>query len=470
MKCIFKSAAFFTAAVMLSVSAAASEINIVAPKSGNAAMTKVGDGATDFTVSGVTPADDKTALVTKNGSILLLGGTGIDEITLSGGGNSITAIIHEPIECDFDSSQSDLIDAEIKTLSGNKYAFATAKENTVMDLSSMNITEGVLNIEFDVLLEEALKTNLISVCDSDGNAFAEVQLRFRRDDALYVAYKRDRYNYTPLRDKLISTEEWTHINAEINLDSKTMSLKVGGAEVFKNAAFVGTPQSADSIKIGANADAFAVYTGKVTDTVALNIASDTVNVNTTAAAVINVPLEAQIKLSDAFEDISPEYLSWQVEENTVCTISQTGTLNVDAPLLTEETAISVKAALAIGKDVITVQKSITLSPADTGGEACTEACVGGVALSKTSGINSGDTLRVSVPIYNPTALEKKYYTVVALQDSDGKNVQNFVFKTVSPANSARAQYEYDVSVSSGSGLTATVFVMDENFSINVIRK
>jgi len=470
MKCVFKSAALLTAAMMLSVSASASQINIVAPKTGDISVTNVGEGATDYEVSAITPENGKNVLVTKNGTVLLLGGTDVEEMTLSGSGSSVSVNVHQPIECDFDETQSDLIDAVTKTLSGNEYAYATAKKNTVLDVSSMNLQSGVLNVEFDMLMEDALKTNLISVCDAYGNVFAEAELRFRYDDAVYVAYKRDRYNYTPLRSKQLPTDEWVHINAEINLDTRTMSLKTGDEVIFTNAAFVGTPESVDSIMIGTNADAFVVYTGKIIDTVALNIKSDTVDVNTTGGAMVNVPLEAQIKTNAAFEDVKPEYLSWQVEDNSVCTISQTGTLTVDSALLTESTTVNVAVSLAIGKSVVTTQKEITLSPSDSGGEASTVVSVGGVSLSKSTGIGSGDTVTVNVPIYNPTAQDESYYIVTALQDSNGKNIQNFVFRTTVPANSGRAVYSYNMNISSGSGLSATVFVMDKNFNINVIRK
>ena len=196
----------------------------------------------------------------------------------------------------------------------------------------------------------------------------------------------DRYNYTPLRNKLLPTQTWVHIEAVIDMDEQTMSLTAGDNVLYEDAPFIATPDSIAGIKIGTGADNIVIYTGDIVETAQLKIPSETIAVNTADGAMVNVPLTAQIKLDDSFEDILPEYLSWNVAENAVCTVSQTGMLTVDCASLTQSTVVGAQCALPLGSDVVTASGIVTLVPNGTQGTAVAEAAIGGVSLSKTSGI------------------------------------------------------------------------------------
>ena len=470
MKHIGKIIALSGVMMLLSVGAYASDINVIAPKKGVVSHTSIGEGANDYEITSLSPQNGEGAVITKSGSLLLFGDGNIESITVNSSDGTKTITVHDSVKSDFDEVTSPYIKAKTAEKEGKVYAAATANDNLSVDLSDFSVAKGTVNVEFDMLLEKAAKTNLISVLDNDRSVFSEAQLRFRYDDSVYVAYKMDRYNYTPLRNKLLPTQTWVHIEAVIDMDEQTMSLTAGDNVLYEDAPFIATPDSIAGIKIGTGADNIVIYTGDIVETAQLKIPSETIAVNTADGAMVNVPLTAQIKLDDSFEDILPEYLSWNVAENAVCTVSQTGMLTVDCASLTQSTVVGAQCALPLGSDVVTASGIVTLVPNGTQGTAVAEAAIGGVSLSKTSGIQSGDILSVSVPIYNPTTEQKIYYIVTALQNTGGKNVENYVFKIVAAAQSDRAVYTYDMNVTSGNNLSAAVFVLDESFSINVLKQ
>lgn len=471
MKNVRKTAVFLCTAALLSIRvSAAQEINFIAPESGVVSFIKAGRTAEDFVISQTLPEASDCAVVTKRGTLGILGGSGLQSVTLSSAEGDVTVRVHDTIRSDFDHVTSPHMHAPLGEKTGNLYAAATAEDNLTADLSDYSIEAGVLNVEFDMLLEEARKTNLITACDFNDVAFAEVQLRFRRDDAVYIAYQRDRYNYTPLRDKLLPTGAWVHIKASFCLDNNSMSLTCDGKAVFNDAPFVGAPAALKTIKIGTGADNIAIYSGTKPQNAELRITSDKISIDTKEDVMICVPLQAQIKLFDTFEELAPEYLSWDVEPNSVALVSQRGMLTVDSALLKEDTVVHAAGSIVLGNNKLKAQKEITLHPDTTGGTAVAGACAGSAGISKASGICSGDALTVSVPIYNAASDPHTYYLVTALYDASGRNTQNYVFRITASAESGRLLYERNMIVTAGNNLNAKVFLLDENFAINVLKK
>ena len=466
MKKIYITALLFIAALSVS-NATMAQTTLIAPPDGIISVVKAGKGAENYAITN--PASSGDIAITKKGSVLMLGGTTLTEAAFSSSDGSVSLELKKPIWADFDIAQSNEITPQtIKTESENKYSAATADKNIKIDMSDYSDVSGEITLEFDMLLDKAYKTNLFTVYDENAKKTFEVQLRFRNDENVYIAYQRDKYNYTALRTKLLPINERVHIEAVIDTDNYKVSLYCNSEEIFKEKPMLyeATPTS---FAIGTGTDNIAVYSGRKLTSAALRIDTSALSL-TSEHAFVSKTLSASVKLFDEYEEIDAKYLYWSAPDNAFCTVSSDGVLTADTAALTEQKTLNVSAVLSCSKEDVSTQSEITVSAAGADGQAASGEKGNVIAyLSKSENITAGDTISVTAVAYNSTAAAQTYYVVVPLTGADGKNVQNHVFKMECSELSGRVSRSFDITVNSGASLAAQVFVFDKDFRVNVLR-
>ncbi len=466
MKKIYITALLFIAALSISRGASA-QTTLIAPPDGITSVIKAGKGAENYAVTNPASSDD--IAITKKGSLILLGGTKLTEAAFSSDDGSVSLELKKPIWADFDITQSDEITPQtIKTESGNKYSAATADKNIKIDMSDYSDVSGEITLEFDMLIDKAYKTNLFTIYDENAKKAFEVQLRFRNDENVYIAYQRDRYNYTALRTKLLPIDEWVHIEAVIDTDNYKVSLYCNQTEIFSSKPMV-LNETPFSLNIGTGADNIAIYSGKKLTSAALRIDTSSLSL-TDDYAFVSKALSASVKLFDEYEEIEAKYLYWSAPDSAFCTVSPDGILTADTVAITEQKTLNVSAALSCLREVISTQSEISVSADGSDGQEQSGAGDNVIAyLSKTSNIAQGETISVTAVVYNPTAVAQTYYVVVPLTGADGKNVQNHVFKMECGELSGRVSRTFNITVASGTSLSAQILVFDKDFKVNVLR-
>ncbi len=465
MKYVLKTAAFLGLLLTVATGVSAESLSIIAPPKGTVTVVDAGSGADDYSL--VLPPEAKGISTTKKGSLFLLDTAPAEGAVLKSADGEVELSIKESVSADFDTTVSEYITANTACEeSGNIYAAANEKNNLLIDLSSAGAEAGGITLEFDMLLDKAARTNLVTLCDDNMSRIFDIQLRFRYDDAVYVAYQRDKYNYTPQRTSLLPVNRWVHIVVSIDAKNKKISLNCDGEVVFENKDFI--KNTAPSyLKIGTGADNISVYTGKVLRDAQLQINTDVLALSSNSDFV-SAPLSASVKLFESFEEIEPKYLGWEIEGNGICSLSSDGVLTAYTPSLGTARTFSVTSSINIGTKLVTAQKNIEISA--NGSEGCTPTKGAVIAgISKTSDISAGENICVKTIYYNPAAQEKTYYTVVSLYEQNGKNVQNYVYRDVCAAAAGKIEKTRDISVETGAGLSARIYVFNDDFSVNVLK-